>query len=624
MVGLLQRSLALKQTVYTVCIVVLFSFIVLAVEVVLAYQIEHDRLSSLSKQLTDAFFDASSKAAFHVDENQANVVLKGMMKFEYISQVEITTERGQRLALKSRAMPETFATPINNFLFGDITKRTIQLDIDLPPFPGTSEKSGKNSGRNMKVGLLSMQLSSDLMGQEFLLNTFERLLGLFLELLVLASALGFLFHLMLTRPFVTYADYLNSIDPEENNINASLIPKGHEQDELGLVVSRTNALLNRINDQQNKIVHREKVAALGSMLGEIAHELNNPLAVITAHAEILEETAIDTNTKMRARKILNPAERCTRIVKSFLSLVRQRKIEKTRVDVISIINEAIEMLDYPFKQRNIDLIFEKTSDEVWIEADASQLTQVVINILVNSKQAIETVDGHRTIWIKTGYIDKGQNAFVEISDDGPGIEESIMNQIFHPFFTTKKEGRGTGLGLSYSSNVILAHDGTIDVQSRVPNGVTFRFQIPAIRDESIEALPEHIKPVEKAHSKSILVIDDEEEMANVIVEILLLNGYSADPVFSAKAALPMLERNNYDVILTDIRMPDIDGISFYQIVSESHPHLAQKFVFISGDMISDDIHQCISKWSVPLIGKPFLIEELISAMPELSSEEDVN
>ena len=332
-------------------------------------------------------------------------------------------------------------------------------------------------------------------------------------------------------------------------------------DELGLVVARTNDLLLKIGEQQADLVHREKIAALGSMLAEVSHELNNPLAVVMAQAELLAETAPDQATRDRAQKILRPAMRSANIVRKFLTLARQRKIEKTVLDVRRLINESVDMLNYQLANRSIVVSIEFQTGVGRIWGDGSQLGQVLINVLMNAQQALSDIEGRREIKIRTFEIPDRESVAISISDNGPGIPESIHPKIFKHFFTTKPEGRGTGLGLSYCKSVVEGHGGSITIRNAEPRGTEVVIELPGTTQPE-EQVGGRAHPAQSMTSLHVLVVDDEVGLSVSIAEILSKHGHSAVTVTSAEDGMRQLDSESFDVILADIHMPGTDGMQF--------------------------------------------------------------
>jgi CheY-like chemotaxis protein len=345
------------------------------------------------------------------------------------------------------------------------------------------------------------------------------------------------------------------------------------------------------------------------MLAGVAHELNNPLAIVMAQAELLAETAGDDKTRDRAEKILKPAERCTRIVRTFLALARQRKIKKTNINVKTLISDVCEVLDYQFKSNEIEVTVNVPSNIPTICGDSSQLSQVLMNLLVNSQQALIGTEVHRAVHVEVLRLNEHRIA-IRVSDNGPGIPTSTRAQIFEPFFTTKPEGQGTGLGLSYCKSVIESHGGTasVDEAATVGTAITIDLPIGLVKANNGNQPGQTID--RSGNSLRVLVVDDETELLDSIVEELILLGHEAvgyrNPALAVKAALA----EDFDVIITDISMPVIDGPAFYEEICAKKPYLQDRFIFITGDSLNERANKFIGSTTAPCVYKPFKIADL--------------
>src|SRR5213594_4393447 len=248
---------------------------------------------------------------------------------------------------------------------------------------------------------------------------------------------------------------------------------------LYLELERQNRSLEAIvAERTQRLLQSEKVATMGSLLAGVAHELNNPLAVLTGHAHLLREGAKDESLAARAEKIRAAADRCARIVRNFLALARQQPPERRDVRLDQVVQEAVELLAYELRTSNVEVVPELAGDLPVVWADAHQLHQVVVNLLANAHQAMRHMDAGRRITIRTRL--ERERLLLEVIDTGPGIPAEIQSRIFEPFFTTKPQGEGTGLGLSLCRRTLEEHGGTITVESEVGHGATFRLELPVV------------------------------------------------------------------------------------------------------------------------------------------------
>ena len=606
MLSWIRSRLSVRQTVYVLSVVVLLATAIFTVEVVIEYNGARARLTATMNQWFESVADTSSRAAYHVDPLQAGAVLDGLMKFRSIAYATIKTDLGVTLAVRGRDVSSSATSPLAIWLFEDLTQQQRALVFDLSTLQPTADS------KQMVVGSIQLLASPELVGAEFLGTVGGLIAALAIEFFLLAGTLAFIFHRTLTRPLLNYADDLSRIDMQEGSVQKAAIPKGHETDELGLVVSRTNELLKQlsaqsfqIKEQSEALAHRERIAALGSMLAGIAHELNNPLAILIAQAELLAETASDEAGRQRADKILRPARRCARIVRTFLALARQREVKKTYVVLEDLVSDVLELLGYQFRTSNVDVSVDLEDELAPIWADDAQLSQVLINLLMNAYQAVVDVPGGGRIQIEVKHGD-GKTE-ISVIDNGPGIPAEIQSQVFEPFFTTRSDSGGTGLGLSYCLSVVESHGGTLRVDESRETGATITMSLPKVDGRDRERAPEPETPVPRS-SLRILVVDDENELLDAMCESLGNLGHFTEGVTSGAAALERLKSEPFDLVLSDLRMPGMDGPELYESTCRSIPQLRHRFVFITGDTLTDSVTRFLDGVGLPHVDKPFDME----------------
>jgi signal transduction histidine kinase len=322
----IKSRLAIRQTAYAVLVVALLGSAITTFEIISAYEKELNRLQRFNLQVGEAFSKTAARAAFHVDQAQAESVLEGLMNFENVSAAQINTDLGDILGARSRTFTSGLMDPLSRWLFSDVS---------------SNQKTLVTSISHVPVGTLTLTISPEQSGRGFIGTLGTNLSGLAIEFILLTSTLAFIFHLSLVKPLTAYTTEIEAINHDSLNIPDVGVPVGHETDELGQMVLKTNQLISRIAEQREALIHREKIAALGTMLTSAAHELNNPLAVISAQTQILKETSDDPAIIARADRILRPVKRCARIIQSFLEIARQRKLEKRPMRIEEAIGYAV-------------------------------------------------------------------------------------------------------------------------------------------------------------------------------------------------------------------------------------------------------------------------------------------
>ena len=337
-----------------------------------------------------------------------------------------------------------------------------------------------------------------------------------------------------------------------------------------------------INRQREKLHQNEKMAAMGSLLAGVSHELNNPLAVVVAQSTLLHEFAADPQTKVRAEKVRAAAERCGRIVKSFLSMVRLHPTEQAETDLNQVMRAALEVTAYGARSSGIIIDTDFANGPLLAMADADHVTQVAANFLINSQHALAGVTGERRIKARTFRSEHGNPGF-SVEDNGLGIPEAIRSRIFESYFTTKPVGVGTGIGLSISKSIVERHSGNIWFEEVEPHGARFVVQLPAITGEAAKAGE---SPARSSGLRHALIIDDEPDVAASLSDILELMGVKSRIVAGWTSAGEVLAGYmSPDIVFSDLRMPGTNGISIYRELLAEQPVLAKRFVLVTGDMI---------------------------------------
>jgi PAS domain S-box-containing protein len=362
--------------------------------------------------------------------------------------------------------------------------------------------------------------------------------------------------------------------------------------------------------RQREALHQsEKLSALGELLAGVAHELNNPLSVVVGQALLLKETATDKRIADRAIKIGNAADRCARIVKTFLAMARRKPSESRAVNLNEVVEAALEVTGYSLSASDIDVSLRLARDLPPIWADSDQLNQVLTNLIVNAQHALQEVHGPRKLRISSSFRKQKGEVVVKIKDSGRGIPEEILARIFEPFFTTKEVGTGTGIGLAVCHRIVEAHGGKIRVDGTPGEGASFVIRLPVTGPCGLDAAGEGGR-VAAAQALSALVIDDEADVAEILADILRSDGHSVDVARSGEAALSRLNARDFDLILSDLRMPGLDGPSLYRIIEKRKPALLSRLAFVTGDTLSPKIKRFLRGAGRPYIEKPITPREV--------------
>lgn len=357
--------------------------------------------------------------------------------------------------------------------------------------------------------------------------------------------------------------------------------------------------------QQRELLEQSaRLSAMGELLAGISHELNNPLSVLVVQAAAMEESATDERSARRASRIARAADRCARIVKSFLAMARQEPAEMAALDLNAIIEDALEVTAYSLRTSGIEVTLRLAKNLPAVRGDADQLRQVLTNLLVNAHHALQDIDGPRRLLITSRYRKQDGKVVVKVKDNGPGVPAEIRSRIFEPLFTTKEVGVGTGMGLSLCHRIMEGHGGGIVLERGHDNGAVFVLKLPCA-DTSPPPRPDPAPARNRSAICRVLVVDDEQDLGLCLSEILEHDGHCVDYVASAATALEKLKRHRYEVILSDIRMPGMDGPSFFRTLRSRHPDQLPGFAFITGDTLTPQLKDFIDSTERPCIEKPF-------------------
>lgn len=370
-------------------------------------------------------------------------------------------------------------------------------------------------------------------------------------------------------------------------------------------VTRRKAAEEEVVKQREALHQSEKMAALGSLLAGIAHELNNPLSIVTAQSGLLKDTSSDPSVVARADRIGIAADRCARIIKSFLAMARERPPARTLIDLRSVVRSALDLTVYALRSGGVTVRTDFPSELPLVAGDADQLIQLALNLIVNADHALRSRGAARSLTITARQLE--HSVQLSFSDNGPGVSDLHLSRIFDPFFTTKPVGEGTGIGLSICQNIVRQHGGVLAYQPTIGGGATFNVTFPlgVLPSER----PDHIEAREQNRSSGIvLIVDDEKDIAESLREIALAYVDRVDIASDGQAALELIEGTRYDLVVTDLRMPELDGPGLW-VKLKMHPHVPKRMAFVTGDALDVGLQRFLDRIGAQLLEKPFTPSE---------------
>ena len=383
--------------------------------------------------------------------------------------------------------------------------------------------------------------------------------------------------------------------------------------------AQNRSLDRTVKERTERLLQSEKLATMGSLLAGVAHELNNPLAALSGQAQLLLLTQHDPAVvAQRATKINSAVGRCVRIVRNFLALARQQPPERTPTDLAQVIHGAVELLAYELKSDGVEVTVEMASDVPVLWADAHQLHQLFVNLINNAAQAMRRQTAPRRIAITVRVVGQTERVHIAVRDTGPGIPPEIQTRVFEPFFTTKPQGEGTGLGLSLCAGIVQDHGGRMTLESEPGAGTTFHIELPVVQ-------PPHAAPAGAAASAPplpplrLLVVDDETTIAEGLAEALQRDGHTVDVAENGARALERLAAARYDAVISDTKMPTVDGENLYEELIRRFPRLRDRIVFVTGDALSTEKRAFLESTGVPFLFKPYEFDDVRDALRRVVS-----
>jgi signal transduction histidine kinase/CheY-like chemotaxis protein len=466
-------------------------------------------------------------------------------------------------------------------------------------------------------------------------------------------------------------------------------------------VSDRKKLEDQSRDLYHQLLQAEKMAALGTTISGVAHELNNPLATILTWSERLTGRDLDASTRRGIETILREAERAARIVRNLLTFARKRHTTRTMVDINQVVRDTLALRAYEQRVTNISVIDALASGIPSVFADPHQIQQVLLNLVINAEQAMLAANGRGTLMVRTWQDPDHESIVLEVNDDGPGVPEDVRTKIFDPFFTTKEVGKGTGLGLTVAYAIVEEHGGRMWLVSEPGGGASFYVELPVaggklraivpgelagvaaegtetappggadeigsvpdlaameeaarldwvgMREAAVDARaqrdagaagatvriplrppPGVSKPTPRVQilapagsagasrfdSPAVLIVEDETALASAMAESFGDAGYLVDRAGDGEEAMGCLEGGKYDLIVSDLKMPRMDGIQLFAALREQHPEMARRIMFVTGDVIGTDAEGFLADSGCRWLAKPFRLNELLRIAKEV-------
>lgn len=385
-------------------------------------------------------------------------------------------------------------------------------------------------------------------------------------------------------------------------VSFDLIP---DYDEV-LIVIKDVTELRRLEAQ---VRQHEKLAALGRLIAGAAHELNNPLAVILGLSQLQLGEDIPLSVRSDLEQIERAARRAAAIVHQLRAFGQRQTPEFIPLDLSAVINETLQRLEPKIAEENITITIDLPPDLPYVLGEMHQIEQVVFNIALNAIQALALRLSGEPRRLRFSARADAESVVLVIEDTGPGIEPEHLSRIFEPFFTTRDVGQGMGMGLAVVYSIVQQHRGEVWVESRKGVGTTFSVRLlrtdetPQEERTSALSIPRHL---------SILLVEDDDLVRAMAQRALERLECRVDAVSSGDEALARALAWNYDLVITDLQMPGLDGVELYERLRVLKPSL--RWLILTGDTMGERSSGFLQRTGAPVLHKPFTHDQLIESI----------
>jgi signal transduction histidine kinase/ActR/RegA family two-component response regulator len=608
-----QRRIPRRLLRYVLLSSVVFILLATGIIVCSDYFQAHENVHRSLELVKQGYLQTLSASLYKMDEEHLKLEMAGVIKLPGIRRVQVKDDLGSGYSV-SFGEPDDHFSRIETFPLalpgGSPEQRlgTVTVSISLMPF---------------YLGMLSRVL---------IVVALSAVLIILLSLMMLR-----VFNNQVTRRLEAMADFTGRLNLESIGEKLVLNRTNESPDELDRVGQSINSMLSRIEHEiavrkraeeerkglEERLQRAEKMEALGTLAGGVAHDLNNVLGIVVGYSELLLDGLDESSSeRSQAMEILRGGQRAAAIVQDLLTLARRGVTSKKVLNLNTIVMGcqkspvfAKVLSVHPNTQIKTD--FE--TDLLNVLGSSVHLEKSLINLVSN---AVEAMPNGGTLTVKTAncYLDRpisgydqvreGDYVVLSVSDTGEGIPASDLKRIFEPFYTKKVMGRsGTGLGLAVVWGMVKDHLGYINVESEEGKGTTFALYLPVSR-EDITAEEVAISASEyMGKGESILVVDDVIEQCNLAGIMLRKLNYTVQSVSSGEAAVEFLQSHKVDLVVLDMIMdPGMDGLDTYRIMLDIHPR--QRAIIVSGFAETERVREAQSLGAGAYVKKPYVLEKL--------------
>ncbi len=583
----------------------------LVLSFILYYQQYLARASFLNNELENITASSKSfieKSLWILDTRALDLVIRGFSLNGDIVFAQITDENGKTIVSYGN-------TDIDN----DIRK-TIPLYY-------------QDEGKKIFLGKLTVAASKLSAFREAKSSIMLTLFQSLLLMSIISLSIIYIFWHLVSKHLISIQRYTRRITFEERPPSLTLdrpVNKHTKKDELASTVDAINYMYGKAieayrkleNETSEKIKleqqlrHIQKMESIGRLAAGIAHDFNNVLSVIIGYSDLLLAT-IPPNDPVheKIKRIHDSGSKAATLTRQLLAFSRKQVLEKKVISINTTIQDFLKILG---KMTGEDIVFTTylSEENCTVEADPGQIEQIIMNLIVNAKDAMpnggEIIIETAEVNLDKHYVNKhievksGHYVLMAISDTGEGMDEDVRSKIFDPFFTTKEQGKGTGLGLATVYGIVKQHDGYIYAYSEKGRGTTFKIYLPASKKTAEEIKSESTSKALLQGKETILIVDDNASIRQLIVETLKPLGYNCLQAACGKDAVDVLRNYKGEVhlLITDVVMPGMSGRDLAETIRDERPEM--KVIFMSGYTENIIAHHGVLEPGINYISKPIM------------------
>jgi len=618
----LKSKIGKRFALYTI---IIGAIMALTLSLLLSYQQYKNSLSFLKKELNTIVTSNKSfieQSLWILDTRALALIVKGFLLNNDITFAQITDEYGN------------VVVSYGNRQNTNVIKQSVPLYYH-------------DNGNDIFLGTLTVEASKSSAIQRARSLIFVTLLQSTLLMLILSIAIIFLFHNLVSRHLITIQRYTRNITlgAQQEALTLDRPNNKHTQeDELSSTVEAINLMRRKIYEAyqnlekqtseqiklERQLQQAQKMESIGRLAGGVAHDFNNVLSVIIGYSELLlNQIPPDDPLYGKIKAIYDAGSKASALTRQLLAFSRKQLLERKVISLNTIIKDFLKIFA---KIVGEDIVFTTylSPESCTVEADPGQIEQILMNLIINAKDAMpnggEIIIETAVVQLDKSYIEKhmevkpGQYVLLSISDTGEGMDENVKSKIFDPFFTTKEQGKGTGLGLATVYGIVKQHDGYIYVYSEKNKGTTFKIYLPACHKNVEETERKYFTGALLQGNHTILIVDDNPSIRELIVETLKPLGYHCLQAASGKEAIDLLQKYKGEVhlLLTDVVMPHMNGKELAETIKKERPDI--KVIFMSGYTENIITHHGVLDKGINYISKPItpvaLTQKIKSALNE--------